>query len=665
MASKKPIKKAIRNSPQISVTSPQKSKLSFSELLLNKPGDTKSKIKIFLGICLFLIAFIQYSNTITHDYALDDDMVYKLNSLVKKGFSGIPELVKTANIYGFNKQNSGAYRPFTQVIFAIEYSFIGEKPHINHLINILLYGLCVVLLFLLLLRLFKTYSLYISCFIALLFIVHPVHVEVVANIKSQDELISFLFGFLLTFIFLFRYIDTRKKHFLVFSVVFYFFGLAGKENIITLLPLIPLTLWFFTSEKIKNLILITLPYFIPVIIFMALRLAFIEDAHDKVAYIDNFYPYVQGFGLKVGTILMIMLYYIKLSFFPFPLSFDYGFEQLKPTELLSVIALLSLILYMAIVFIAIYGLIKKNIFSWIALFFLITVSIYSQIIIVFAATFAERFMFLPSVGSVIFIVLILKLIAQRFSKHQQLLKNIFIPTIVILLIFSIKTFSRNGDWKNNDTLGLADVEHAPNSARTNKSAGDIWLKFGNLEKDSIKKQENFDKSLAYFKKAFSIHKEYYDNILDMGTCFYYKGEYDSCRYYWDMFKQYRPLAPRNNENKIFLRNGYYMQGTKLSKNKRYLESIKSYQTSLSYDSLYSPSLYSLGLVYAQTSAIPQAIKCLEKAALIDSTNAGYWYDLGGLAFTVKNYDLAKKAWNRTLKLNPNHVDAKRGLNAIK
>ena len=72
------------------------------------------------GLIIFLLAFIQYSNTLGHDFAWDDKIVIQENDRVQQGFSGIPELFLKYNS-DLRKDQYG-YRPITLTSFAIDYA---------------------------------------------------------------------------------------------------------------------------------------------------------------------------------------------------------------------------------------------------------------------------------------------------------------------------------------------------------------------------------------------------------------------------------------------------------------------------------------------------------------------------------------------------------------
>jgi|WetSurMetagenome_2_1015567.scaffolds.fasta_scaffold38231_2 protein O-mannosyl-transferase len=664
---KKPYIKNKQPSGKIQV--PQKVNEPFSvsilKILKSNSSMLPRRLNLVFVFLFFILGFLFYANTLLHDYALDDDLVYKLNSTVKKGIDGIPEIFRTTNMYGFNHQNFGAYRPFTQMIFALEYQFFGLNPHMQHLLSVLMFAITMALLYLLMKRMFRDRPFWIPFAVTLIFLAHPIHTEVVANIKSGDELISFLFGFVLVFLALFRYIDTKKIVWLVVSLFLFLLGLMSKEHIITLIPIIPLTLYFFTDRKPLKILFISLWFLIPVAVFAALRWSFIESYEGKIVFLDNFIIHIPTFVGKYGTILFVMLQYLRLSIFPFPQSCDYSWAQTHEYSLFSIWPIVSAILYLGIFIIAILLFKKKNLISWCILFFLCSISMYSHIYAGLAATMAERFLFLPSLPFIIALVLLLDKLSMKRGIEKGGINLALWPLILIFFVFGIKTISRNTVWKNSDTLFLNDVENAPNSARMNKSAGDVYINTGKDEKDPLKKKETMQTAMKYLQKAYTIYPEYPDNLLDLGTAWYYLGEYDTAWVYWSRFSVIQPWSQeRIKQNFDYMKSGYYMQGQEFGKLGKNGEAVVAYNKSLQFDTLFHPSWFNLGLAYAGLNKYGESKFCIEKALKLDSTNADYWYNYGGLLFTLRDIPNARMAWQKTLKLNPNHAEAQKGLQAI-
>ena len=121
----------------------------------------------------------------------------------------------------------------------------GENPFIGHLLNVLLFALLCALIFQFLRTLLRDHrhSDLLALLTALLFAVHPVHSEVVANIKGRDEILALLFA-VLSFKYILSYLDHRKLSGLILSGFFLFLGSMSKENAITFVLIMGLEIIF-------------------------------------------------------------------------------------------------------------------------------------------------------------------------------------------------------------------------------------------------------------------------------------------------------------------------------------------------------------------------------------------------------------------------------------
>ena len=103
-----------------------------------------------------MLSMAVYLNTLSFEHALDDDIVIVNNIFTEKGIKGIPDLLTKDSFHGFFKKkknlvSGGRYRPLSLITFALENELFGKEKtngsfehnaRIGHAINILLYGLC-------------------------------------------------------------------------------------------------------------------------------------------------------------------------------------------------------------------------------------------------------------------------------------------------------------------------------------------------------------------------------------------------------------------------------------------------------------------------------------------------------------------------------------------
>ena len=498
------------------------------------------KIKVFL----FALAFLLYANTLTHKYTQDDAIVIYENMFVEQGVSGIPGLLKYDTFYGFFKEegkaalvSGGRYRPFTPIMFAIEWEiqklFLGKdadiktvKPVLGHLMNVLLFGLLVILLFStlhLLLRETEFAShnaLQISFIAALVFAVHPIHTEVVANIKGRDEIVALLAS-LYAFFLVLKSIQIKSNKPLIFALVIFFIGLMSKENTITFVAVIPLALILFRSMKLKDIALKSALFLIPSILFILIRGQVINsglgfEADPPMELMNN--PYLKivnnqyvHFSLseKLATIMFTLGKYLNLLFFPHPLSHDYYPRQIEIMSWKNITVLLSLLMYLIMAFASLRYFKKNRLVSFSILYFIITLSIVSNIVFPIGTNMSERFMFMPSVGFSLFIATMLSKIKNVKLSYGLL--------AVMLFALSAKTIMRNNVWKDDFTLFTTDVKTSTKSAKLlNAAGGAITAEAGKLP-DGQKKTQMLNEALSYLDQAIKIHPNYKNAYLLKGN----------------------------------------------------------------------------------------------------------------------------------------------------
>lgn len=207
-----------------------------------------------LAAILFLLGALLYANTLANEWALDDDLVYNENSFVLQGLRGIPGILST-DVYLAQWERFGAaqafsggrYRPLALVTFAVEQEIFGLDPALAHGVNVFLFGSTLVVMFFLVLRLLPQTPV-VALVATFLFAIHPLHTEVVANVKSRDEILALLL-MLLTLVAALRSFDTRSRVAQVAVPILGFLACMAKEYGITLVGLIPLMLVLFRSAS--------------------------------------------------------------------------------------------------------------------------------------------------------------------------------------------------------------------------------------------------------------------------------------------------------------------------------------------------------------------------------------------------------------------------------
>jgi hypothetical protein len=401
------------------------------------------KLKSSLGVIIAVFAFILYAQSIGYNYTLDDHPAIDENKLTTKGIAGIPAILATDYWYGYKPEFRGPiYRPTSLIVFAVVWQFFPNNPHIYHFINVLTYTLTCLVLFLVLCKLFKKYNLIFPFVCALLYTAHPIHTEVVNNIKSLDEILCFLFG-ITSIGFILKYLNGKSIPALIVGSASFYLALISKETGITFVVIIPLIIYFFTDASWKKNLSVSAVLLTLTGIYLVSRMIILKDIHQgtdiTASVLNNTLNAAPDFISRLATIFYILLRYVVLLIFPHPLTCDYNFAQIKIQTLSDPAAVPGIILYAGM---GIYSLIsfrKKSIVAFAILFYMITIAPVSNIFFLNGSTMAERFLFIPSLGFCILLAyLLIKLtktekIKSRFRNLAQFIS--FNSTLFLLVLF--------------------------------------------------------------------------------------------------------------------------------------------------------------------------------------------------------------------------------------
>lgn len=430
---------------------------------------------------LMALAFALYAIGINYGYVLDDEITFWKNVYVQKGIGGLKEIFTTDSFMGYFKEQKfvlegGRYRPLSLATFALEVEFFGPNhPAISHFINVLLYGFTGLLLYRILIGLFPVEEggrWYVSLpFIAsAVFVLHPLHVECVANIKGRDEILALLGGLGAVWATL-KYFDTQRAYWLAVSALALLLGMFAKENALTFIVIVPLTVWCFTRVPLGRNIAATLPLIVAALVFLYIR-------HDALGYTLNHgrsnvdlmnNPFIGMTGNeKFATIFLTLGWYIKLLFVPHPLTIDYYPYHVPKVDWSDWRALAGLALNAGLGVWALLNIRKHRIPAYGILFYLVTLSIVSNLFVSVGTFMNERFVYMPSVGFCLLVgwFLARKLPEMIGEKTDNPYPLGLILMAVITGLSAYRVITRIPDWQSGLTLNQSAVEVSPGSARS-------------------------------------------------------------------------------------------------------------------------------------------------------------------------------------------------------
>jgi protein O-mannosyl-transferase len=584
----------------------------------------KLSLRARLIFILGLTSIILYANTFNNGFVLDDFSAIVKNSIVTKGISAIPEIFRTPYLHGFTINPNDLYRPLSLAMFAVEYQVFDGSPTGSHVINVLLFAGCVILLFLFLDALFERKKTYIAFLAALFFALHPIHTEVVANIKSRDELLCFFFAFLSLLVSV-KYVETGKKAHLALGALYYFLSLLAKETSITFLFIIPFVFFLYRNENRKRSMQITVAAFAVAAVFLAIRFSVLhawgaDKGMFRYSLEDNYLSTAPDILTRIATAFFILGKYLMLLLIPYPLICDYSYNSIPFVSFGNIWVLFSLAAYLFLLCFGIYRLVKfpKDRLAFGILFFLLSLSLFTNIFFLVGAAMAERFLFFPSVG----FCLILAMAVYELAWHP---KGDTVPSFssktiaVILLISTVYGFiviSRNSDWKDAYTLYKKDLAHAPNGFRLYYYLGSTLINSSNEETDTATKNNRLRDGINQLKKSLAIYPGFAAPNSEIGVSYTNLQQYDSAERY---DRRGIELNPKDTFTMTNLAAVYFKMG-------KYRESIEYCKKATDLYPDYARGYRNMGSCYLKMGSYDSAIVFLRKAiSLQPDVSTAYYY----------------------------------------
>ncbi len=634
---------------------PQQSGTAKSNTSSNEPPYFSFKIQ---AIIIAVVGLICYFNSFFNEFALDDRPIIVENEFVKEGFAGIPKILTSDAFESYMMQQNagnaltgGRYRPFSIVTFAIEQQILGlpdpivkddsKEPtgnvlppaakakiasdmHFRHVINVLLYILSIIILLHFLRKIVFPGNIYMPFVAAILFLVHPIHTEVVANVKSRDEILSLMF-ICLTLLFAFRYRDEQKKPDLWKSLVCFFIAILSKEYGVTLLVMLPLALYIFRKDTIERSVKAVLPYLIPFVIYVLMRLS-AESHSNGIAPQDVMnIPYLYATtSEKIASITSILLKYFELLLFPHPLASDYSYNQIPYINFANIRFWISLLFYAGVITAMVVLIRRRSLLGFAIAFYLVHLAMIGNVFVNIGAPMGERLIYHSSFGFVIIVAWLLYQLTQRIKPAKVGLGVLFGILFVVFAVATPKTVSRNKDWVNDKTLFLTDINTSPNSVLILGNAGSACVELGDAAVDSPTKKDYYEKGIAYFNRALKIDPVFPNAFKNRGVCYYQLGDADKALADWDTLRKIYPTYPSLPYMYTIISNYYYKQG----------------------------------IAHGKAGRHDQAVISFTKAADARPADPDIWYNIGFANFSLGRYREAMVAFERALRLNTKNPNAR-------
>jgi tetratricopeptide (TPR) repeat protein len=613
-------------------------------------SETHNRVFRILGFFVFGIALLIYLNTLNHSYVLDDFSTIKDNRVTTQGPKAIGDIFSHYYRYGYYTSDDGLYRPLPVAIFAIEWWLAPNNPSLAHFVNIMLYALTGWLLFMTLKKLMKNYNVILPFIVTLLFIAHPIHTEVVANIKSLDELLGFLFSFSAIF-FLCDYFEKKSIRTLAIGIFFFFLALLSKESAITMLVGIPLCFLYFKKEKRNEIIISTIGLFLMAALFLLIRAYFLSKSTSTEPTDALLNPLLSAKDAlhQFSNAMRIMGYYIRLLVFPRPLIYDYSFNQIPLVNSFDPLSILSALFYVGLLTYGIIGFFKRQLLAFGVLFYLLSLIVFSNLFFLLGVSMAERFVYFASLGFSFSVgVLLMKWTKTSFEARTYNNLNsfwianrklIFVSSLIVF-VYSAGTISRNRDWKDNFTLFSHDVEYMPNNARAHSFLGNEIIKtLAVNENDSAQYIQMNLNGIEALKQSIEIYPKNIDALNCLGTA------YQRINRLSEAESSYKQAIALNSTDYSYIAN-FYMNM------RDYDSAIKYYSKIIQINPKQLDALVYLGIANGAKNQFKAAISYLKQAAVIQPEGSQIYYYLSSAYKYSGDSINAEKFYQEAYRLDP-------------
>jgi Tfp pilus assembly protein PilF len=545
-----------------------------------KTRDTLRLIKVLLFCSLLVITVVSFWPSLFNGFFCWDDKDVPLAPFVQR------LTIENIGKY-FSTFHAGLYHPLTTLSFAIDYAIGKGSAFSFHFTNLLFHLANTCLIFILIRKLFSNLS--IAYLVALLFGIHPLHVEAVAWITSRKDLL-YVFFFLGSLYAYTAYLDDgNKKRFYLLSLVLFLFSCLSKIQA-AILPVALFLVDYLRSGKLisRKRLDEKIPFFLIAILLGIINII----AQKGYGYIDYKAPYsaterliifCYGFAQYIFRILIPANISV---FYPFP--FHPG-ERL--TFIYYVYPLILLLFIAGTVYLVFRS--KKTLvfglgFFFLCIFLVLVINNYRETVI------TDRYTYLGSAGIFIFIA------GSGVSLYQQMKKMKWILPlfgILYVLIFSFLTFEQNRLWHSPSRLIKAALISHPDSPILLNTLGSLAIDSG-----------SYLTALTYLDKAILVNKNYTD--------------------------------------------AWYQKGIAENKLKNYSQALDDFSHAIMLNPAYTDAYFGAGNVYRVTGEYQKALEEYSMALMLNRNYFGAWQDRAIIRIELEDYQGAIDDLNHAITLNP-------------
>ncbi len=543
---------------------------------------TKHQQILIIAAAIAIITIVAFEQVRVCGFVdLDDYRYVTQNPHIENGLTVNSVRWSLTSFYAAN------WHPLTWISHMVDIELFGLNPAGHHIVNLILHIAASVLLFVVLYQM--TGQLWPGAAAALLFAVHPLHVESVAWIAERKDVLSTVLA-LLTILLYLAYTHSRKRSRYIAVIVVFALALAAKPMVVTL-PFILLLLDYWPLQRlqlkresslmsIKPLVIEKLPLFVLSAGSCVLTML-AQKSHGAVASVPLVY--------RIANAINSYAAYLGKTFWPVNLAVFYAPDRggIDPTALI-----ISLIVLAAITAAVVYLRRSKYlVVGW--LWFLGTLIPVIGFVKVGDQVMADRYMYLPSIG---IFVMLCGGVADLSRKLNISKKALATVCVIIITTLVIQTRKQVLTWQNDYTL----FQHCL------AVTGDNPIAYNRLGV-AYSRDRKYEQALMCFRNALKIHPDFRRARQHEALTLLLMSDFDAAQ---------KSLEKALELDDTWVK-GHRNLATIHSLNSRYLAAIDHYQKAIELDKTHARTWANLAMTHLMIGDTVNAQSCAEQAAALD------------------------------------------------
>lgn len=601
-----------------------------------------TKTRKWLLPAILLLTAIALGQSLNGDFVNFDDQLYVTdNALVQQHDFG-------SMITG---GSAGNYHPITMISLGLNHLASGNHPFSFHLINWLLHLLNTAFVFLLV-RAITSGKEWVAAFTALLFGIHPMHVESVAWISSRKDVLFACF-YLLAMLNHWRYRERPKVAGYALTLLFGLLALGAKPAAVTL-PFALALLDYLRDGKVQiNLLFRHLPLLVLAVIIGWTTVQL--QSQDAIGDLDQYSLFE-----KLGFAAYGIFFYVWKAILPTGLSAMHPYPKLGESWPAMMYA--SLLITPAMIT-GWFLLARKNrLILFAGAFFLLNLLLVLQLVSVGRAIAAERYTYLPYIG----LFLGLGLLLDLTTKKQQQLVMAGVGVLTAFCLYT--TIERTTVWKDSESLWTDVIETYPSDWYAYVGRGNFYRDTGQDERaltdyassiqygpqqfrnyfgygDQLRKMGRLQEAIQAYDRGISVNPNYGPAYVNRGQFLYEAGQTQDALANLNLAVALSPDEPQAFNNR----------GNVLLALKQTDEAINDYNQALQLKPDHAQAWYNRGNCYVAKQDFKAAVNDFMRALEYDPTYLDAYNNLGNAYFQMGNLEAAGQAFTQLVTLHPSYA----------